>query len=306
MTSRPPQRRAVLADPAFREVDQEHFAFVHDATDAHVLLRCGQYAVEQGIGPERPDLVLDRCCAVRPITEREPVEFLQKEPADGLVAQRSRNSRSKLLVREDLQHVVERGAWSAISTLRRICSCDSPRLGPHLLEDIHHAGRSKCDAILPYVAQRIVTERLARIGGVQIDGVAPLRCRDARRDARDEIAVRIDQCEAVAALQVLERHVLQERRFPRAGFADDVNVGKAVFIPDAKDAFVGVKIHAGKTCNVISAHTRIIFLPPEHRREAGGSAGPSVRRIFSHWSISLDREAVGLKSNDYRIHVVGV
>ena len=74
------------------------------------------------------------------------------------------------------------------------------------------------------VPQGIVAERLVRIRRVQIDHVLPPRRRDSCRNARHEIAVRVDKGQAVAAFQVLERHVLKERRFTRAGFPDDVEV----------------------------------------------------------------------------------
>ena len=73
--------------------------------------------------------------------------------------------------------------------------------------------------------------------------------------------MRVDQREAVAALQVLERHVLQERRFARAGLADDVNMRKPVFVLNAEDPLIAVKIDAGETRDVIRAHTGAYFPP---------------------------------------------
>ena len=74
----------------------------------------------------------------------------------------------------------------------------APRLRPHLLEHIHHAGSGERDAILPDMAQGIVAVWLVRIRRVEIDDVSASRRRDACGDARHEIAVRIDQREAVA------------------------------------------------------------------------------------------------------------
>ena len=67
---------------------------------------------------------------------------------------------------------------------------------------------------------------------------------NACRNASDEIAVWVDQSESMPALQILERHVLQERRFSGAGLADDVDVQKPVFVLDAEDALVAAKIDA--------------------------------------------------------------
>ena len=51
------------------QIDQKHLALVHDVSDAQVLLGRGRYAVEQGIGEERPDLVLDRGSAIGTVAE---------------------------------------------------------------------------------------------------------------------------------------------------------------------------------------------------------------------------------------------
>ena len=42
-----------------RRLFDQHLPLVHDLPDAQVLLGRGQYTVEQGIGQEGPDLVLD-------------------------------------------------------------------------------------------------------------------------------------------------------------------------------------------------------------------------------------------------------
>ena len=73
--------------------------------------------------------------------------------------------------------------------------------------------------------------------------------------------MRVDKREAVAALQVLERHVLQEGRFSRAGLADDVHVQEPVLVLDAEDALVAMKIDAGEARNMICTHTGA-YLPP--------------------------------------------
>jgi len=46
-----------------------------------------------------------------------------------------------------------------------------------------------------------------------------------------------------AALQILERHVLQERRFRRAGLADQVQVQEMVFVLDSEDALVAANMN---------------------------------------------------------------
>jgi len=72
---------------------------------------------------------------------------------------------------------------------------------------------------------------------------------------RHEIAARVDQGETVPALQVLERHVLQESRFYRARLTDDVDMQKAIFVFDPEDALVAPKIDKGETRDIIRRHT---------------------------------------------------
>ena len=97
----------------------------------------------------------------------------------------------------------------------------------------------------------------------------------------DEIAVRVDKGQAVPAFQILERHVLQERRFSRAGLADDVEVQETVFVLDPEDPLVVVKINAREARDVVCTHTGRIFLPTGCARETGSfaSTGAETSRV---------------------------
>jgi hypothetical protein len=46
--------------------------------------------------------------------------------------------------------------------------------------------------------------------------------------------VRVNQGDAVALNNILYRHIFEERRFSRAGLADDVHMLAAVGLPDAE------------------------------------------------------------------------
>jgi hypothetical protein len=82
----------------------------------------------------------------------------------------------------------------------------APCVGPHFFENIDHAGGSERNPLLGNVTKRIVTVRLLRIGCIEINYSVPLRCRNACCDARNKIAMRIDQRETISAFQILERH----------------------------------------------------------------------------------------------------
>jgi hypothetical protein len=57
---------------------------------------------------------------------------------------------------------------------------------------------------------------------------------------------RINEGEAIAALQVLERHPLDQRRLAGTGLPNNVHVQKAIFVFDAEQAFVVAEIDPGK------------------------------------------------------------
>jgi len=67
---------------------------------------------------------------------------------------------------------------------------------------------AKGDAIFADVAKRVVAVRLAGISGIEIDDIVSMGFGNTSINSIDQIAVRINQCEAFAALKILERHSL--------------------------------------------------------------------------------------------------
>src|SRR5438128_11768765 len=114
--------------------------------------------------------------------------------------------------------------------------CSMRRVRPHFFENIHHARSSQGNTILADVSEWIVAVRLRRVGRVEINNSVPLRCRNACCDARDKIAVWIDESETVPALQVLESHHFDQRRFAGTGLADHVYVRTAIIALSAERA----------------------------------------------------------------------
>jgi hypothetical protein len=79
-------------------------------------------------------------------------------------------------------------------------------------------------------------------------------CREATK-----VTVRINECEAITALEVLERHCFEQCRFACAGLADDVDMGKAIFVFDAEQPIIISKIHSANVYDLISVHRSIVF-----------------------------------------------
>ena len=95
----------------------------------------------------------------------------------------------------------------------------------------------------------------------------------------------------------MERHVLQERRFARAGLADDIQVQKPVFVLYTEDALVAAKIDAGEPREMMCAHTGA-YLPSGRLCARDGE--------FCRNDFHPDVKTVGLKSLDDRIILLEV
>jgi hypothetical protein len=54
----------------------------------------------------------------------------------------------------------------------------------------------------------------------------------------DQVAVGVDKGEAALRLKILQSHVSEQRGLAGAGLADDVDMKKAVFEPDAEAAMI--------------------------------------------------------------------
>jgi hypothetical protein len=66
--------------------------------------------------------------------------------------------------------------------------------------------------------------------------------------------MRINESEAVPALQVLKRHHFDQSRLAGASLSDHVHVGKPVFIFDAKEPIIIAKIDPAKMYDARPAH----------------------------------------------------
>jgi hypothetical protein len=76
-------------------------------------------------------------------------------------------------------------------------------------------------------------------------------------------------------LQVLERHVLEQGRFAGARLSDDVEVRKAIFMFDAKDAIVVAKIYSANVDDTTALQI--------------GAYYRSARTLRERWSFAEER-----------------
>jgi hypothetical protein len=92
--------------------------------------------------------------------------------------------------------------------------------------------------------------------------------------------VGVNKREAVAVLQVLKGHALDERRFPRAGLTDDVYVRKPVFILDPEHAAIIPKIYSAYVEHSVLDHRGMVTAVPTSR-QAGQFANSSNQFDFA-------------------------
>ena len=93
------------------------------------------------------------------------------------------------------------------------------------------------------IRQRIEPDRPLGIGGVEIADLMGALGRDAIRDRLGEVAVRVDDGDALAGDDVVHREIEQRRALARARFAHDVDVPLALLAREADRA-------PGRACNV--------------------------------------------------------
>src|ERR1035441_7774935 len=85
---------------------------------------------------------------------------------------------------------------------------------------------------MPVVRQRLAEQvepnRIFHVGGVEIYHVLNAMTRYEVEQFRGEIAVRVNDADAIAGTDVLQDQIAQERRFSSAAFADGVKMMAAV------------------------------------------------------------------------------
>ena len=123
-------------------------------------------------------------------------------------------------------------------------------------------------AVRWHIPKHVDPDREVEVSGVEIHQVVGTIRRDVSEDLLGEIAVRVDESDAVAKVNVLKKQIPQQRRFARAGLPDDVDmlalvsrgnakrqrIPPSVALPDDNVWFV---VHGSKT----SRHSYRLCVP---------------------------------------------
>ena len=84
------------------------------------------------------------------------------------------------------------------------------------------------------VGEDVEADRMSEVGGVEVADVIDARAGDAVEEALGEVAVRVEEGNPLAGLDVLQDQVLEEGRLAGAGLADGVEVLPAIGTAKAK------------------------------------------------------------------------
>src|SRR6266568_8856430 len=86
---------------------------------------------------------------------------------------------------------------------QNVLHAHTPRVGPHLFEDLKEAGCCKCDPVLSNMSQWIVAKGLMRIGCIQIRHVPLTPIRYLTNYSFNQVSVWIDKREPDIASNIL-------------------------------------------------------------------------------------------------------
>jgi hypothetical protein len=222
------QVRLVVAEPSLGQVRDEQPPVVHGEGDVHALAHLPQNVSHDRIQDELADLVLDRGDGLALEVLVVARELVGPERADEHVLDLPHHPRAVALVGEHPVHAEERRVPAVEQgrdgVVEDVFEPRSPRVAPDALERRDDAGRDQVPVIGSDVGKRVQSDGEFDVPRVEIhEMIGPLR-RDVVQQFLRQIAVRIDDADAMAERYVLQDEVAEQRGLAGAGLADDVEV----------------------------------------------------------------------------------
>jgi len=102
-----------------------------------------------------------------------------------------------------------------------------PAVRPHMPEGGHHAVGDDGLEIVRHAREGIEADRPLEVGRVEVDEVIRARAGNMRERSLGQVAMRIEQRQALAGDEVLPDQIEEEGAFAGAGLADDVKMATA-------------------------------------------------------------------------------
>lgn len=227
-----------MPELAFGQVGDEQPPVVHDERDVHPLPHLAKDVADDRVQEELAHLVLDRRDGLPPEPLVVALVLLGPERPDEGIFYLPDDLRAVRLVG---QHPVdaEEGGVPAVQegghrVVQDVLQPRAPRVPPDPLERTDDPGGDEVAVVRRDVRQDVQADGELQVGRVEVhEVVGPLR-RDVVQDLIREVAVRVDEADAVPEGDVLHDHVMQEGRLAAARLADDVDVLPLVGDEDAE------------------------------------------------------------------------
>lgn len=106
----------------------------------------------------------------------------------------------------------------------------APGVAPNVLEGGDQMRGDQRATVRVNGGEGIEADGMRQVGGVEIDHVVGAPTRYDVRDRHGQVAMRIQQGKAVTAVEIGQHHVGEQRRLPRPGLADQVQVAAAIAV----------------------------------------------------------------------------
>jgi hypothetical protein len=133
-----------------------------------------------------------------------------------------------------------------------------------------------------HALQRIETERLRDVRHIEVDKVVAAPFGHPCKRAFDQVAMRVDQRNAAALLQVLPEEGRKQRRFPSSGLPDHVHVMAPVGLADAEAFAVIAPVGLRQQRNrVVLVHASMFAAQRSFAQTAHPAALAYFRRLVS-------------------------
>lgn len=211
------QIRLVGPEFAFGQVGDEHAAGVHQEAKINLGFDLAKNVPDRRVHQELADFVLNRCDGFADEARIVAGEFLRPEFAHERVINLAHDPRAIFRVGEHPVHP-EQGSILAIEqgeegVVEDVFHARPPRIAPDALEGGDDAGSDQVPLVRRDVGEEVQADGEFEITGIEIDEVVRARGREVIEQFVGEVAVRIEQREAMPEVKVLQNHVPQEGRF---------------------------------------------------------------------------------------------
>lgn len=218
----------VVADLALGEVREEDAALVHDKGDAHLAANLADDVTDNRGEEQLTGLVLDRSDGLAHEARLPALVFVLPEVAEEGIVDLVHHPAAIGRVGEQTVEAEQRGVRAmrqrGDGVVQDVFQPRPPAFVPEALEGAHDAGGHEMPILGRGLGEQIESDRMIKITGMEIDRLLGADGWDVKKQIFRQIAMRVDEADAVALLNELKDEIAQERRLPGACFSDDVGV----------------------------------------------------------------------------------